>query len=163
MGDRRQVAVTTEGGTVPKRKRKKTKLKVTEIEEFRALLLQKRKEILGTVLSMEGEELHRERTDLSACPIHMGDIDSDAFEIENTLSLADNERILLREIDDALDRIEEGTYGICLGTGEPIGTARLRAIPWAKYSVEFAELLEQGLASVDDAVDESGNSHVTAA
>ena len=91
------------------------------------------------------------------------DMGSDAFEIENTLSLADNERTLLREIDDALDRIEESTYGICLGTGEPIGTARLRAIPWAKYSVEFAELLEQGLASVDHLTDESDDSHVTAA
>ena len=148
---------------MPKRKRKKTELKAAEIAEFRALLLQKRKEILGTVLSMEGEVLHRETTDLSACPIHIGDIGSDAFEIENTLSLADNERTLLREIDDALDRIEEGTYGICLGTGEPIGTVRLRAIPWAKYSVEFAELLEQGLASVDHLTDESDDSHVTAA
>jgi len=51
----------------------------------------------------------------------------------------------------------------CLGTGEPIGKARLQGIPWTKYSVEFAELLEQGLASVELREDESGDSQMTAA
>jgi len=148
---------------VPKKKSKKAKLTTAEIEGFQVLLLQKRDEILGTVLSMEDEVLHRERTELSACPIHMGDVGSEAFEIENTLSLADSERKLLREIDDALDRIEEGTYGICLGTGDLIGKARLQAIPWTKYSMEFAELLEQGWASAQHREDESGDSKVTAA
>jgi RNA polymerase-binding protein DksA len=146
-----------------KRRRSKAGLKAAEIREFQALLLQKREEILGNVLSMEGEVLYREQTNLSTCPIHMGDVGSDAFEIENTLRLAGSERKLLLEIDDALDRIEEGTYGICLGTGEPIGKARLQAIPWAKYSVEFAGLLEQGLVSVDPLEDGPGDSHVTAA
>jgi RNA polymerase-binding protein DksA len=146
-----------------KRKRNKAGLKAAEIKELQALLLEKREEILGNVLSMEGGVLHREQTDLSSCPIHMGDLGSDAFEIENTLRLAGSERKLLLEIDDALDRIDEGTYGICLGTGKPIGRPRLRAIPWAKYCVDFAALLEQGLVSVDRLSDEPGPSHVTAA
>ncbi|MHC4520208.1 MAG: TraR/DksA family transcriptional regulator [Planctomycetota bacterium] len=146
-----------------KRRRDRAGLKTAEIKEFRALLLQKREEILGAVLSMEDEALRREQTNRSACPIHMGDVGSDAFAIENTLCLADSERKLLVEVDEALDRIDEGTYGICLGTGEPIGKLRLRAIPWAKYSVEFASLLEKGLASVEDLEDELGDSHVTAA
>jgi len=57
----------------------------------------------------------------------------------------DSERKLLREIDDALGRIEHRTYGICEGTGKPIPKTRLEAQPWAKYCVEYARMLEQGL------------------
>jgi len=157
------MAEIAEGERMAKRKRNRAGLKAAEIRGYQALLLGKREEILGNVLSMEGEALGRERTNLSNCPIHMGDIGSDAFQIENTLNLAGSERKLLQEIDDALDRIEEGTYGICLGTGEPIGKPRLQAIPWTKYSVEFAGLLERGLVSVDRLANEPGDSHVTAA
>jgi len=51
----------------------------------------------------------------------------------------------LRDIDEAMQRILDGTYGICLGTGKPIKKRRLMAIPWAKYSIEYAKLMEQGL------------------
>ena len=54
-------------------------------------------------------------------------------------------RETLREIDEALERIKDGTYGICLGTGEPINKRRLMAIPWAKYSIEHAKLMEEEL------------------
>ena len=54
-------------------------------------------------------------------------------------------RDILREIDEAMERIIDGTYGICLGTGKPINKRRLNAIPWAKYSIEYARLMEQGL------------------
>ena len=91
----------------------------------------------------------KEHTDLSRIPIHMGDVGSDAFETENCLCLVASERRLLQEIDEALTRFDNQSYGICLGTGKPIGKPRLRAIPWTKYSVEFARLLEQGLAHLD--------------
>ena len=54
-------------------------------------------------------------------------------------------RETLREIDEAMERIEDGSYGICLGTGKRIKKRRLLAIPWAKYSIEYARLMEQGL------------------
>ncbi|MBX7218414.1 MAG: TraR/DksA family transcriptional regulator [Blastocatellia bacterium] len=56
-------------------------------------------------------------------------------------------RQLLSEVEDALDRIEEGTYGICMGSGEPIPPKRLEAIPWAKYTIDYQERLEQGLVN----------------
>lgn len=59
------------------------------------------------------------------------------------LRLADKERKLVREIDDALARIESGVYGICEGTGEPIGLRRLEARPWARYSIEYKEQMER--------------------
>ena len=53
----------------------------------------------------------------------------------------------MHQIDHAIERLDAGTYGFCLHTGQPIGQARLEAIPWAKYSVEAQELLEKGLLS----------------
>ena len=80
-------------------------------------------------------------------PIHMADIGTDNYEQEFALGLMDGERKLLREIDDALEHFEQGTYGICEGTGKPIPKARLEAQPWARYCVDYARMLEQGLAA----------------
>ena len=84
--------------------------------------------------------------DLSSMPIHMADIGTDNYEQEFALGLMESERKLLREIDEALGRIENQTYGVCEGTGKLIRKARLEAQPWAKYCVEYARMLEQGLA-----------------
>ena len=61
------------------------------------------------------------------------------------LELMDSERKLLREIDDALERIDKKRYGICEATEKSISRARLEAKPWARYCVEYARKLEQGL------------------
>ena len=115
-----------------------------ELNEFRTILLAKREEIRGNVHCMEDETLRRERTDLSNMPFHMADVGTDNYEIENTLGLMDSERRLLVEIEDALARIEQGTYGICEGNDEPIPKGRLRAIPWARYCLACASMLEKG-------------------
>lgn len=57
--------------------------------------------------------------------------------------LADKEQKLLAEIDAAFERLNEGSYGYCEGTGEPIGYKRLLLRPWARYSVQYKEALEQ--------------------
>lgn len=123
-----------------------TPLTVADIEHFEQMLLEKRGEILANVNEMEDETLKKSRLDaagdLSSMPIHMADIGSDNYEQEFTLGLMDSERKLLKEIDDALQRVEQGTYGICEGTGRQIQKARLEAQPWARYSVEYAQKLE---------------------
>ena len=125
---------------------KETPLTVADIEHFKKLLLEKRGEILANVNEMEDETLKKSRGDaagdLSSMPIHMADIGSDNYEQEFTLGLMDSERKLLKEIDDALQRVEQGTYGICEGTGRQIQKARLEAQPWARYCVEYARKLE---------------------
>ena len=123
------------------------------------MLLGKCKEIIGDVDSMENEALRKSRLDaagnLSSMPIHMADIGTDNYEQEFTLGLLDSERKLLSEIDDALGRIEKGKYGICEGTGKPIPKARLEATPWARYCVEYARMVEQGLVvSAPEAAEE---------
>jgi RNA polymerase-binding protein DksA len=129
----------------------KNYLTASEIESFRKMLLEKRKEILGNVNTMGDEALKKSRQessgDLSSMPIHMADIGSDNFEQEFALGLMDSERKMIHEIDDALQRIEDGSYGICENTDQPIPKARLKAQPWAKYCVEYARKLEQGGAA----------------
>jgi RNA polymerase-binding protein DksA len=121
------------------------------MEHFKELLLEKRKEILRNVNEFEDEALNKSRLDaagdLSSMPIHMADIGTDNYEQEFALGLMDSERKLLREIDDALVRIEQKAYGVCEGTGKPIPKARLEAQPWARYCVEYARMLEQGLVT----------------
>jgi len=129
-------------------------LTTAEIREFKSLLLEKLEEILDNIVFMEEETLRKPRTDLSNMPIHMADMGTDDYEMENTLGLMDSERKLLAEIEDALARIENGTYGICEGNDEPIPKARLEAIPWARYCVACASLFEKGILVREDSFDE---------
>ena len=129
----------------------KARLTAADIERFKQILLEKRPDIVGDVNEMKDEALKQSRLDasgdLSSMPIHMADIGTDTYEQEFALELMDSERKLLREIDDALLRIEQGTYGICGATGKPIAKARLEAKPWARYCVDHAKMLEQGLVT----------------
>jgi DnaK suppressor protein len=121
-------------------------LKARELESFRSLLLAKRRELLGDVDSMEEEALRSGGgTNLSNLPIHMADMGTDNYEQEFTLGLVEKDRRLLHEITIALGKLRDGTYGICEGTGKPISKARLEAQPWARYSIEHARKIEQGL------------------
>ncbi|MBW8001478.1 MAG: TraR/DksA family transcriptional regulator [Planctomycetes bacterium] len=139
---------TTKKKTSTTRKKKES-LTVAEIKHFEQMLLVKREEIVGNVTEMEDEILKKSRLDssgdLSSMPIHMADLGSDNYEQEFALGLMDSERKLLHAIDDALLRIQDKTYGICEGTGKSIQKARLEAQPWARYSVEHARMLEEGL------------------
>src|SRR5882672_3859591 len=96
------------------------------------------------VCSSDLEEALRSASssNLSNLPIHMADMGTDNYEQEFTLGLVEKDRQLLREINVALGKIRDGTYGICEGTGKPITKARLEAKPWAKYSIEYARKLE---------------------
>ena len=104
---------------------------------------------------MEGGALRRQISDLSNLSTHMADIGTDNYDWDFTLGLVDSERKLVMEIESALDRIEDGKYGICEGSGKPIPKARLKAIPWARFCVEYAQLLEKGLVRKEHDSDES--------
>lgn len=124
----------------------KDRLTPIDIEKFKATLLAKRNEILSNVVSMENETLRRETSDL----LYTADIETDNDDLENILGLMQSERKILAEIDNALKSIEDGTYGICEGNGEQIPQERLEAIPWTRYCVGCAKLLEKGLLAGKD-------------
>ncbi len=139
---------------------KSSPLNPEELDECRTLLLKNRRELLGNVARMRAEALEKNRQDaagnLSKFPTNPADLGSDNYELEFTLSMMEGERELLKEIDDALKRIDQGTYGMCEATGELIARDRLRFEPWARYTVEYASLLEKGLVSVSpDGSDQS--------
>ena len=120
-------------------------LNARDLEHFRDLLLAKRRELVGDMSQMEREALRSSgNSNLSTLPIHMADMGTDNYEQEFTLGLVEKDRNLLREINSALAKIQDGTYGLCEGTGKPISKARLEAQPWAKYSIEHARELEKG-------------------
>ena len=136
-----------------KRRQKSSPLRPEELSEFRALLLLRRRELLDSVGRMRAEALEKNRQDaagnLSKFPTNPADLGSDNYELEFTLSLLEGERELLNEIDSALKRIDQGVYGICEATGQAITRDRLEFKPWARYTIEYANLLEKGLVSAD--------------
>ncbi|MBM9576144.1 TraR/DksA family transcriptional regulator [Leptospira sp. 201903070] len=110
------------------------------LQEIKELLLEKKNTLLE-------KYAHWEDNSKPSGLKEMGDIADIASEInEETLSsvLSEAEIETIREIDVALDKIEDGTYGVCEGTGKKIPIARLKAIPWTRYTVEFAETLSRG-------------------
>lgn len=81
--------------------------------------------------------------DLSGYGQHMADAGTDAFDRDFALSLVSNEQEALFEIEEAIKRIKNGTYGICELTGKPISKERLLAVPFARYSVESQAEIEK--------------------
>ncbi|MDD5133793.1 MAG: TraR/DksA C4-type zinc finger protein [Phycisphaerae bacterium] len=161
-------AAKTKVAKKPTRKKKKnvpvyTKtseyLTAEEVAYYKSILLDKMHEIIGDVNSIEDEALKKSRSDatgdLSSMPIHMADIGTDNYEQEFALNLIDSERKILREINEALQRIDEETYGICEVTGRGILKARLEARPWARYCMAYAKLVEKGAVIAGDPVPET--------
>jgi len=111
-----------------------------DIERYKNLLLKRREALQRDLERMEQEALNKSRQsasgDLSNMPIHMADLGSDNFEQEFTLNLIQTQRDELKEIDAALERVEEGTFGLCEICGKPISKRRLQAMPYARLCVE---------------------------
>jgi DnaK suppressor protein len=129
--------------TAKKTSKKDQSLSKKELENYRVLLVEKWQEIVGDVTTME-ENLFQGGGELSSMPVHMADVGSDSFEQDFGLDLLAEEKKILVEIQHALKRIETGDFGICEGLGIPIEKRRLEAIPWTRYSLEYAQQLEQG-------------------
>ncbi len=122
-------------------------IKKTEIQAFKERLLALRARLRGDMSQMADATLKKRRTegngDLSSMPIHMADIGSDNFEQEFTLSLMESEEATLANIEAALERVEDGTYGLCEECGVKIPKKRLEAIPYATMCVKCASQSER--------------------
>ena len=121
----------------------KSRLTKKDLDEFRELLLAKRREILKALDSMEHEALRSSDGDSSNMPIHMADVGSDAYEQDLKLGISASVRERIHDIDAALQRIKDGTYGLCEQTGKAIRKPRLRAKPWARYGIDAARKNER--------------------
>lgn len=128
--------------TIPQLKRVKTGLKKKDLDGYLKELLEKRSEIIGNVRGMETER-NASLGDIAHMPLHMADVGSDNFEQEFTLGLMESERERLRDIEDAILRMREGYYGVCVESGRPIQRMRLEFAPWAKYCIDVARAKEK--------------------
>jgi len=122
---------------------KKTKLPKEVLLKLQKALLKKRARLMGNVEKLEEESFMNSQKDfsgdISGYKTHIADIGSDASGMELMLGLASNQQKLLQQVNDALERIEKGTYGLCLECGKPIPQARLEAIPEAELCLNCAD------------------------
>ena len=80
---------------------------------------------------------------MSSYSLHMADSGTDNFDRDFALSLLSADQDAVYEIEEALKRIEKGSYGVCELTGKTIPKARLDAIPWTRFTVEAQAQLER--------------------
>lgn len=117
------------------------------LDEFRKLLLKQRAELLGLHQEQRADMLEEagdvSDNDLTAASFDSEDAAAALADYDRDDALDVNVRNELREIDRALERISDGSYGICIVTGKPIPVERLRALPWATMTVEAAEQVVQ--------------------
>ncbi|UCE06597.1 MAG: TraR/DksA C4-type zinc finger protein [bacterium] len=107
-----------------------------DIEYFKNLILEKREEILEELNDGELKESLKDGPGERSHAFHLADIGSDSNEREKSFMVASIEGGILAQLDEALGRIEEGSYGICAICDEPIHPNRLEAIPYAKLCLE---------------------------
>lgn len=110
------------------------------LEKFKKILLKEREKIIGEVKQFDESSKEIGQDGIQ----DIGDEATTIYNKQLLLSLNENERIRLQEVDEALDRIENGTYGICEECGGPISIKRLEVRPVAKYCVPCLTKLEKG-------------------
>jgi len=116
------------------------KLDRKTITRFRKILLKEREQIVGEV-----KQIVESSNEMGQDGIQdIGDEAANIYNKQVLLSLNENERMRLKEVDESLDRIENGTYGICEECGGPISLKRLEVRPVAKYCVPCLTKLEKG-------------------
>ena len=108
-------------------------------------LLQLRDAMVDSMAGVAQDTLRSraEGSEASAFGMHQADAGSDAYDRDFALSLLSQEQDAVYEIDQALKRIELGTYGVCEMSGKPIADARLEAIPFARFTVECQTQIEK--------------------
>jgi RNA polymerase-binding protein DksA len=119
-------------------------MKKAELQQFRQILVQLRSRLQGDVSQLANEALaKRDSGSLSSMPIHMADIGSENYDQEFTLSLLQNEQQGLHEVDEAIKRVDKGSFGQCAECASEISRERLKHIPYTRYCVSCARKLEQ--------------------
>ena len=115
-------------------------MKAEEVAQFKKLLLSVRERLVGKVDFMQGEALKKSRQDasgdLSNVPIHMADVGTDNYERDIMIELIQNGEEGVRNIDTALEKIEEGAFGVCELCAKKINKERLNAVPYAKLCID---------------------------
>lgn len=114
-----------------------------ELRKFKDLLEGVRRKIAGDLSHLEKDTLNTSQRDasgdLSGYTFHMADVATDNYDRELNLDIASSEQRLLNDIDSALKKIEDGTYGRCETCDSKISVQRLKAMPYARLCIKCKE------------------------
>ncbi len=114
---------------------------------YKELLLKKKAELSRGIEHIAKDALKKSQRDaagdLSGYSLHMADMATDNYDREFSLSLATNEQKLLHRIDEALEKIDEDTFGLCEVCNKKISKARLKIVPYAELCVPCQEKQEK--------------------
>ena len=125
----------------------KKKFNKKELTYFKELILKRKEEILEEIKHISEDTLKKSQKDasgdISGYTYHMADVATDTYDREFSLGLASNEQKSLYELEDALKRMDEGTFGICEECKSIITKVRLKAVPYARLCVKCQEKKEK--------------------
>jgi DnaK suppressor protein len=117
-------------------------------EQFKALR-QRLENQRDEILNMYKQDLRAGQESADDGTEDIVDRANNAYNRELMFSLSDTERNTLLQIENALRRMDEGTYGRCANCGQNIALPRLEALPWARFCVDCQEMAEKGLLELE--------------
>jgi len=121
----------------------KSPLGKSDLNVFKKILSEMKKKIVRNIRAIEDENLNTSQKDLSGdlsgYGVHMADVATDSFDREINIGLAANKQQLLNDVEVALKKIEEGTFGICEKYGVAIPKKRLMAAPYVRFCLQAQE------------------------
>ena len=126
----------------------KKKMLKKELMQFKKIIIVLRDKILEDVKHISEDAIKQSQReaagDISTYTYHMADIATDTYDREFSIGLASNERKLLYEIEDALKRIDDGSFGICEECKKLISKSRLKAVPYTRLCLKCQSKREKG-------------------
>jgi len=125
----------------------KKKLTKKELHEFKKIITKRKDEVSSEIKHISDDTLKKSQKeasgDISGYTYHMADVATDNYDREFSLGLASNDRQVLYELDDAMKRIEDGSFGICEDCESIISKVRLKAVPHARLCIKCQEKREK--------------------
>jgi len=116
-----------------------------DLKRFKELLLAKRNALLGDATHLEEEAVRKSKDEAATTDIsNFADLGTDNYEQEFDLGMLETQSETLREVDEALQRIEDKTFGICDACGKAIPKGRLTAMPHARFCIACRSKQEEG-------------------
>jgi len=117
-----------------------------QVKQLRQLLITERAKLAGEIKAIAQETAKSPRDasgDLSAYTVHMADMAADTYERELSMNIVSSEQELLYQIDDALKRLDDGSFGVCQQCNQPVSMSRLKAVPYASMCISCQRAKEQ--------------------
>lgn len=125
----------------------KKRLTKKELKDFKKIVLKRKDEVIDDIQHISDDTLKKSQKeasgDISGYTYHMADVATDNYDREFSLGLASNERQSLYELEDALKRIEDGSFGICDDCKNNISKIRLKAVPSARLCIKCQKKREK--------------------